>query len=138
MIELFKDIATVVGCLSACIGLATIVCKPLRKGIVTYIRSKAGSSKTEEQISNIHALLTEHISADSDKRQRMIADRNAILCLLRNSITQIYYAYLPTKKIPAYEHKNIVYLAESYGLCGGNSYIEDIVRQMDNWEILPE
>lgn len=53
MIEIFKSIATVVGCISACIALSITIIKPLRKRLVdTFIR-KAKDNKRDEVISNL-------------------------------------------------------------------------------------
>lgn len=48
--EIFKNIATVVGCLSACIGLAVTIIKPLRQKIIDTIAKKIQNTKREEKI----------------------------------------------------------------------------------------
>ena len=48
--EIFKAIATVVGCISACIALAVTIIKPLRKKIIESFIRKSKDSKRDEKI----------------------------------------------------------------------------------------
>lgn len=47
--ELIKNVAAVVGCVSACIALIITVFKPIRATIVSYIRYKTNESKSEQE-----------------------------------------------------------------------------------------
>lgn len=48
--EIFKNIATVVGCISACFGLLITIIKPLRQQIINSIARKAQSDKAVQDI----------------------------------------------------------------------------------------
>lgn len=48
--EIFKNIATVVGCISACFGLLITIVKPLRQQIINSIARKAQSDKAVQDI----------------------------------------------------------------------------------------
>ena len=48
--EIFKNIATVVGCISACIALSVTIFKPLRQRIIDAFVNKAKDSKRDEMI----------------------------------------------------------------------------------------
>lgn len=52
-IEIFKNIATVVGCISACIALAVTIIKPLRKWLIDAFIKKTKDSKRDETIDNM-------------------------------------------------------------------------------------
>lgn len=69
MIEIFKSIATVVGCISACITLSVTIIKPLRKRIIDSLVRKANEAKREETISSVDKkmdqLLAENKKLDS-------------------------------------------------------------------------
>lgn len=47
--ELIKNVAAVVGCVSACIALIITVFKPIRATIVNYIKYKTNESKSEHE-----------------------------------------------------------------------------------------
>ena len=57
--------------------------------------------------------------------------------LLRNEITHIYYKNLFNCEIRSYEYENVSYLYNSYKNLGGNSYIDKIWEEMQNWKIIP-
>lgn len=50
MVEIFKNIATVVGCISACITLFTLIIKPFRQKIVSIIAESAQKQSIEDKI----------------------------------------------------------------------------------------
>ena len=138
MIEMVKDGAAVIGLVLSVSSLFALVCKPIRRALSGFITAQSGKTEMQQQILEIRGMLLEHLAADKLKQANAAADREALLCLLRNSITRIYYAYLPEKQIPAHEYKNMIFLAGAYAKLGGNSYVTTIVDKMKEWEILPD
>ena len=53
MIEVFKNIATVVGCISACMALLIAIIKPLRQRLIDSFIKKAKDNKRDEKIDNM-------------------------------------------------------------------------------------
>lgn len=56
----------------------------------------------------------------------------ALKCLLRSAITSKYYVYTEIGSIPTYEKENVAYMYEQYKAMGGNSYIDNIMRELNN------
>lgn len=56
--------------------------------------------------------------------------------LLRQSMTNIYYKYLPYKKILNYDKECFLKLYEDYTSQGGNSYIQDIYNELKTWNVV--
>ena len=50
MIETFKNIAAVVGCITACSSLLTLIIKPLRQKIINVVAEKAQKQSIENKI----------------------------------------------------------------------------------------
>lgn len=48
--EIFKNVATIVGCISACIALSVTIIKPLRQRIIDSIIRKSKDTKRDEMI----------------------------------------------------------------------------------------
>jgi hypothetical protein len=65
-----------------------------------------------------------------DKEQR-----NGIMCLLRKDMLDIYYANKDSKHIREYEYKNFISCYEAYKAMGGNSFIDHIKVEVDDFEI---
>ena len=58
--------------------------------------------------------------------------QDALKCLLRSSITKIYYQYIPLGHIPQYERENVTYLYNQYKTMGGNSFVDSIYPEIIN------
>jgi len=54
----------------------------------------------------------------------------ALKCLLRSSITKIYYKYKEIGSIPQYERENVTYLHEQYKRMNGNSYVDELYPEI--------
>lgn len=68
-------------------------------------------------------------------KNRDKTQEEALKCLLRSSITSKYYVYSELGEIPYYEKENINYLFKQYKAMDGNSYVEEIVTEMNNLPI---
>lgn len=70
-----------------------------------------------------------------DYKKRDKTQEEALKCLLRSSITSKYYVYSELGEIPYYEKENINYLFKQYKAMDGNSYVEEIVTEINNLPI---
>ena len=61
--------------------------------------------------------------------------KNALKCLLRSQITGKYYVYSELGEIPRYEKENLNYMHEQYKAMGGNSYVDEIMEEINNLPI---
>jgi hypothetical protein len=68
--------------------------------------------------------LKKHKSKDENQEK-------ALQCLLRSTITSKYFVYTELGSIPNYEKQNIDYMYEQYKAMGGNSYIDGIVKEIN-------
>lgn len=57
-------------------------------------------------------------------------------CLLRSEIVRIYYRHVKDKQLQEYEFRNLVQCYEAYKALGGNSFIDHIYAEMQEWEIM--
>lgn len=56
--------------------------------------------------------------------------------LLRGQIVDIYYSYKKTKRIPFYQKEVVNECHEAYAKNGGNSFISDLVDEINTWEVI--
>lgn len=68
--------------------------------------------------------------AEKDNNQE-----EALKCILRSLITSKYYTYKELGVIPYYEKENVDYMFEQYRTMGGNSYVEQIVNELNRLPI---
>ena len=62
-------------------------------------------------------------------------NNEATKCLLRSNITSKYYVYTELNEIPIYERENINYMNEQYKAMGGNSYVSQLVAEINELPI---
>ena len=64
-------------------------------------------------------------------KEKDVRQEEALKCLLRSNITSKYYVYSELGEIPYYEKENINYLHKQYKEMDGNSYVDEIVIEMN-------
>lgn len=69
--EIFKNIATVVGCISACIALLITIIKPLRQILVNSIAHKSQYQKMIDNIEKLNNKLDESLINDAKIQERL-------------------------------------------------------------------
>mgnify|MGYP003311490729 CR=1 FL=1 len=57
-------------------------------------------------------------------------------CQLRSEMLRIYYHNRESGKIRQYEYENFVFLYEAYKALKGNSFIDKIYKEVQEWEII--
>lgn len=62
--------------------------------------------------------------------------KNGMKCQLRSEMLQIYYHNREAKTIRQYEYENFVMLYEAYKALKGNSFIDKIYKEVQEWEIV--
>lgn len=107
ILTIITAVGGVASSLMAVITLAILLIKPIRNKVRQQIE-KESSFKTD------------------------VSD--ALKCLIRHSITSIYYRYRDERKIPEYEYQNLILLYDYYKLLKANTYIKDIMQIMNSWE----
>lgn len=57
-------------------------------------------------------------------------------CQLRSDMLRTYYRHREEDKIRQYEKENFLLEYASYKSLGGNSFIDDIEREIRSWEVI--
>lgn len=57
-------------------------------------------------------------------------------CLLRSEIVRMYYRHKPDKQLREYEYRNLEQCYKAYKALGGNSFIDHIYAEMQDWDII--
>ena len=70
-IEIFKNIATVVGCISTCIALLLTIIKPLRQWMIDSFIKKSKDTKRDETIANMDKKIDKLLEKNQDLDTRL-------------------------------------------------------------------
>lgn len=62
--------------------------------------------------------------------------QEGLRCLLRSEIVRIYYRHHEERKLREYEFKNMKQCYKAYKALKGNSFIDHIHDEMEEWEIV--
>lgn len=57
-------------------------------------------------------------------------------CLLRSEIVRIYYRHGKDKHLQEYAYRNLEHCYRAYKALGGNSFVDHIYEEMQDWEII--
>lgn len=85
------------------------------------------------QIATCCALLIKPI------RERFLGTENireGQRCLLRSEIVRVYYRLKDDKQLKEYEFRNLEQCYRAYKALGGNSFIDHIYAEMQEWDII--
>lgn len=66
----------------------------------------------------------------------LIALVNALKCLLRSEMLRIYYRHQEKREIRQYEYENFVFLYKAYKAMRGNSFIDKIYKEIQEWRVV--
>ena len=77
--EVFKNIATVVGCISACIALLVTIIKPLRQKLIDSFIRKAKDTKRDEKIDNMDKKIDKLLENNKCLEDRLTRVENNVL-----------------------------------------------------------
>ena len=61
---------------------------------------------------------------------------DALKCQLRHDMLHTYYKHRESQTIRQYELEDFIYLYRGYKALGGNSFIDRIKSEIDDWEVL--
>ena len=61
---------------------------------------------------------------------------DALKCQLRHDMLHTYYRHREGRTIRQYELENFLYLYRRYKALGGNSFIDRIKSEIDEWEVI--
>ena len=61
---------------------------------------------------------------------------DALKCQLRHDMLHTYYRHREDRTIRQYELEDFLFLYRGYKALGGNSYIDRIKREIDEWEVV--
>ena len=59
-----------------------------------------------------------------------------VKCLLRSNMLNTYYHHRENKKIRQFEYENFILEYKAYKCMGGNSFIDHIMEEVDEWEVV--
>lgn len=125
-------LSSLIGAVTAIIGAVLAVSRKARGVFKSVVRKNTDADGMKQEIEGlktaVHDMIEMQKTANEDQQ---IAQQ----ALLRHEITDLYYKHLEDKKLAAYEKEDMIKMAKAYDKNHGNSYVQTIVKEMEQWDI---
>jgi len=133
-LDIVRDIAAVVGCISAIFALIALFSEKIRNGV-----KKVFTHQTRE-IVKINTLQNDEIETIKRILEKIEVQLNVLTesskDMMRQRIMSIYHRYKNDRKMPLYERETLNELYKDYKKEKGNSYIDKYYFRMEKWETI--
>ena len=119
--------------ISAIIALVVLVVKPLRNKFVSWISKTSDKEGINAKIDNLTTLVEKQVEQNDKMSEELDKQSKALQCSLRNSILVIFNSRMKLGYMTIYEK-----LYSEYQNLGGNSFVSEIVEELNNLPVKNE
>lgn len=140
MMQLVRDITSVLGLITASASVAALVSKRLRTWLSGLVVRYSGAEEKENTIAEVKAMLEKHIAEDKTFRDQVTEVDNVmtefVITQCRTTIKDKFYQYEHDKILPLYEKKTLMNIKNLYiDRLHCNSFASLLLDEMDTWEV---
>ena len=129
--EHINTIASYCGSISAIIALVVLVVKPVRNKFVDWITKTSNRDELNSKIDNLTELVEKQVSQNDVINAELKKQSMALQASLRNSILDIYNDSIAKGHMTMFEKQNLSKLFSEYKNLQGNSFICDLVNELN-------
>lgn len=87
-------------------------------------------------ITTISTVLVLIVKPIRNKVLGLKSEEDGMKCLLRAEMLRVYYHNHETKQVRQYEYENFILAYKAYKAKGGNSFIDHIKSEIDEWDVV--
>ena len=124
-------IAGYCGSISAIIALVVLVVKPVRSKFVDWITKTSNRDELNSKIDNLTELVEKQVEQNDVINAELKKQSMALQASLRNSILDIYNDSIAKGHMTMFEKQNLSKLFSEYKNLQGNSFICDLVNELN-------
>ena len=129
--EHINTIASYCGSISAIIALVVLVVKPIRNKFVDLITKTSNRDELNSKIDNLTELVEKQVAQNDVINAELKKQSMALQASLRNSILDIYNDSIAKGHMTMFEKQNLSKLFSEYKNLQGNSFICDLVNELN-------
>ena len=124
-------IAGYCGSISAIIALVVLVVKPIRNKFIDWITKTSNRDELNSKIDNLTELVEKQVAQNDVINAELKKQSMALQASLRNSILDIYNDSIAKGHMTMFEKQNLSKLFSEYKNLQGNSFICDLVNELN-------
>ena len=128
-------IAGYCGSISAIIALVVLVVKPIRSKFVDWITKTSNRDELNSKIDNLTELVEKQVAQNDIINAELQKQSMALQASLRNSILVIYNDSIAKGHMTMFEKQNLSKLFCEYKNLQGNSFICDLVNELNDMPV---
>ena len=128
-------IAGYCGSISAIIALVVLVVKPIRNKFVDWITKTSNRDELNSKIDNLTELVEKQVAQNDIINAELQKQSMALQASLRNSILVIYNDRIAKGHMTMFEKQNLSKLFCEYKNLQGNSFICDLVNELNDMPV---
>lgn len=133
--EYINTIASYCGSISAIIALIVLVVKPIRNKFVDWITKTSNRDELNSKIDNLTELVEKQVEQNDVINAELKKQSMALQASLRNSILDIYNDSIAKGHMTMFEKQNLSKLFSEYKNLQGNSFICDLVNELNELSV---
>ena len=133
--EHINTIASYCGSISAIIALVVLVVKPIRNKFVDWITKTSNRDELNSKIDNLTELVEKQVAQNDIINAELQKQSMALQASLRNSILVIYNDSIAKGHMTMFEKQNLSKLFCEYKNLQGNSFICDLVNELNDMPV---
>ena len=128
-------IAGYCGSISAIIALVVLVVKPIRNKFVDWLTKTSNRDELNSKIDNLTELVEKQVAQNDIINAELQKQSMALQASLRNSILVIYNDSIAKGHMTMFEKQNLSKLFCEYKNLQGNSFICDLVNELNDMPV---
>lgn len=133
--ENLNVIAGYCGSISAIIALVVLIVKPVRNKFVDWITKTSNRDELNAKIDNLTELVEKQVEQNDIINAELQKQSMALQASLRNSILVIYNDSIAKGHMTMFEKQNLSKLFSEYKNLQGNSFICDLVNELNDMPV---
>lgn len=133
--ECINTIAAYCGSVSAIIALVVIIVKPIRNKFVDWVTKTSNRDVLNAKIDNLTELVEKQVEQNDIINAELQKQSMALQASLRNSILVIYNDSIAKGHMTMFEKQNLSKLFSEYKNLQGNSFICDLVNELNDMPV---
>ena len=140
MMQLVRDITSVLGLITAGASVAALVSKRIRTWISGLVVRYSGAEEKENTIAEVKTMLEKHIEEDKTFKDQVTEVDNVmtefVITQCRAMIKDKFYQYEHCRVLPLYEKKTLMNIKDLYiDRLHCNSFASLLLDEMGTWDV---
>lgn len=136
ILDIARNVSTIITSITALIAFIGLICKPLRTRAAAFIRKITNAEERDRRMQELVHTQTAIVGQLQGIETSIARLNKNDIAALGNSIKLIYQKYKDVKRIPYWEQQSAIQMFEAYDGSGGNHGVGKMFEEIMTWEVI--